>query len=104
MREVTLRTRGEKEIRKLLNKKRRSKAATAAEILESDLEDEQDEVEDAGSFAGDGLNEAADPADDDAMSVGSVDTIDTSTSRAVAQAKGGAGRLEIVIEDSDEEI
>lgn len=90
MRELSLRTRGEKEVRKLLSKKEKSKTATAAEILDTESEDEAEEDD---LLAADVVDNQA---DDDAMSVTSVDSV-------AAMDEPKLGRLEIVIEDSDDE-
>ena len=95
MRELSLRTRGEKEVKKLLSKRKKTKTATAAEILESESDEE---AEDDDLIAADVVD---DGDDDDAMSVTSVDSVATMQSRVMGDPK--AGRLEIVIEDSDDE-
>ena len=100
MKELSLRTRGEKEMRKLLSKKKKSKTATAAEILDTETEDE---AEEDGLLTADAVDEDAAAAaddDDDAMSVTSVDSVATMQSRVMDEPK--PGRLEIVIEDSDD--
>ena len=108
MREVTLRTRGQKEIKKLLSKKRSTKAATAAEILETENEDDADE--DGDVQAADVVDEEADEnemddlddSDDDARSVVSTESRLSTMGKSVLGEKK-VNRLEIVIEDSDDE-
>ena len=90
MKELSLRTRGEKEVKKLLGKRKKTKTATAAEILDSESDDDDDE-----------LGAEFEESDDDAMSVASLDSVATFQSRVIEEPK--SGRLEIVIEDSDDE-
>ena len=95
MTELSLRTRGEKELRKLLSRRKKSKTPTAAEILDTESEDEAEEDDMLAADVGD------DGADDDAMSVTSVDSVATMQSRVMDDPK--PARLGIVIKDSDDE-
>ena len=95
MRELSLRERGEKEVRRLLSKKKKTKLATAAEMMDTESEDDVDDDVDAKIFSEEGSD------DDDAMSVSSVDTVATMQSRVADHCK--PDRLEIVIEDSDDD-
>ena len=105
MGEMTLRTRGQKEVKKLFSKKRSTKAATAAEILETESEDEGDDGEEirAEDVVGeeDGA-ECSEESDGDTRSVASVDSIMSTKAKMVDESRQ-AGRLEIVIEDSDDD-
>jgi structure-specific endonuclease subunit SLX1 len=99
MKELSLRTRGVKEVWKLLSKKKKTKTATAAEIQENESEDDMEEDD---FDATDVVDEEQDPdLDDDAMSVASVDSVATIQSRLEDDPK--PRRLEIVIEDSDDD-
>ena len=98
MRDVSLRARGVKEVRRLLSKKRKSKAATAAEILDSEEEDEDAEGE---LTSADVVDEDFDEEDD--MSVTSVESGQSKVGRSPERSKA-TSRLEIVIEDSDSEL
>ena len=105
MREMTLRTRGQKDVKKLLSKKRSTKAATAAEILETESEDEADEGEDlrAADVVDDEDDaEDMDESDGETRSVASMDSIVSLKGKMVEEPKH-VGRLEIVIEDSDDD-
>lgn len=104
MRLLTLRTRGEKEVTKLLKKRRKGAASIAADMLleESASEDELDE-DVAPDDALDGEQENSDI--DDVASIASVESIrigEPSKPRSAA-AQSIANLLEIVIEDSEEE-
>ena len=100
--EATLRSRGAKEVHKLLSQKKRTKMATVAEILDSESEDD-DGLEEENLIAADVVDEVSDGEeeddDDDAVSVVNLDP-DT---RIAAGAMEPPKRLEIVIEDSDDE-
>ena len=110
MSELSLRLRGQKEIRKLLSKKKPSKAATAAEIMDSESEEELDLAAGTSLTAADvvdeeGVDEDDEEDDDDMASVASIESefpgrVDPSTSKISSKA---GQRLEIVIEDSDDE-
>lgn len=114
MQQVTLRTRGEKEVRKLLSKKAKSRAATAAAILEAESEEEDDDddvmnhddltAQDVVDEEG-GLGDDGDDDDEDNRSVASVDSIFSRNSRMVLDGSPAKKRsnLEIVIEDSEDE-
>jgi len=99
--QVSLRLRGEKEIRKLLSKKRRTKAATAVDIMESESDDDEDAL---GELTSEDVDEEAD--DDDAMSVVSTNSYPTTKSKLEPGVRNGntMNRLEIVIEDSDDDM
>ena len=101
MREVTLRTRGAKEVAKLLSKKKRSKVATAAEILETESEDDVDEEE--VDLAMDDAFDDDNNDDDDAASVSSLDSTASTKSKTAMKPPRLLKRLEIVVEDSDDE-
>lgn len=104
MQQVTLRTRGEKEVEKLLSKKAKSRAATAAAILEAESEEDevmnQDELT-AQDIAGEEgvLSDYDDEDDEDNASVASVDSKVLQCSPTKEPSK-----LEIVIEDSEDEL
>jgi hypothetical protein len=102
--QVSLRSRGEKEINKLLSKKRRTQAVTAVEIMESESDDDEDAL--GGLTAEDVVDEEADDDDDDAMSVVSTNSYPTTKSRLEPGVRNGntMNRLEIVIEDSDDDM
>ena len=95
MKEVSFRIWGAKEVQKLLKKKERGAVAdTGDDEDEDELDDEANAID-----AKDVANECDD--DDDTMSVTSVDS--THSSLTSVGAVGG-GRLDMVVEDSDEEI
>jgi structure-specific endonuclease subunit SLX1 len=96
-RDLSLRSRGEKEVKKLLSKKKKSKTATAAEILESESEEDG---EDGDMDAANVFDEGDIDQNDDAASVTSLDSTAGTQAKAAASLK--ANRLEIVIEDSDD--
>lgn len=106
MQQVTLRTRGEKEVRKLLGKKGKSTAATAAEILETESEHE-DESDEEALTARAVIEEEAELSfdDDENESVASTDSFlsRTSNTRDRDNLPTAGSRLEIVIEDSEDE-
>lgn len=86
MRELSLRTRGEKEVKKLLSKRKKTKTATAVEILESEEDlDSADEVS---------------VVDDDTVSITSLDSVVTQSRH---EPRSESERLEIVIEDSEDD-
>jgi len=101
MREVSLRIRGEKEVRKLLKKKELSKATAAAELMDSESESEDEPIVD--------VSDAADAVDDeyevdDLISVASTRSpnnlrVEPSGPR---KQKVDLTRIEVVIEDSDD--
>lgn len=103
MRDVSLRARGEKEVRRLLSKKRKTKAATAAEIMEIDSEDEDEEAEERDLTPADVVDEEFDNDDNK-----SVTSMDSSTSRPAGTPDRSKSaippRLEIVIEDSESDL
>ncbi|KAI1619234.1 hypothetical protein EDD37DRAFT_660432 [Exophiala viscosa] len=110
MQQVTLRTRGMKEVQKLLKKKGKSTAVAAAEILESESEEEAEEKEALTAqdvvdedFGGD--HEDEEDEDDDNASVASTASVFSPNSKARAGTKqtDHQVRLEIVIEDSEDE-
>ncbi|RMZ83997.1 hypothetical protein DV737_g1382, partial [Chaetothyriales sp. CBS 132003] len=106
MREVTLRTRGQKEVRKVLSRKRSSRAATAAEILDADSEDDESDQDhdhlDVGAVVGQHVDLTAE-SDSDSHSITSLDSIVSSKSREAGASSQAARPLEIVIEDSDDQ-
>ncbi|KAK4940720.1 Slx4p interacting protein [Elasticomyces elasticus] len=113
MQQVTLRTRGLKEVQKLLKKKGKSTAVTAAEILESESEEEAEEKEALTAqdvideeLGGEHEDEAdLEDEEDDNASLAST----ASLFSPIAKGKAGTkqtdhqARLEIVIEDSEDE-
>lgn len=106
MQQVTLRTRGIKEVQKLQGKKGKTTAATAAEILESEGDEEEEDV-DAEALRGQqfGVDEPC-SSDDENASLASVDSFDSRASNNLetsAMPTGHAARLEIVVEDSEDE-
>ncbi|RMD40922.1 hypothetical protein DV735_g4204, partial [Chaetothyriales sp. CBS 134920] len=108
MTQLTLRNRGQKEVRKVLGKKRRPKAATA-EVLESDSDDDVDQEREQSLELDALVGQHVDPtaeSDSDADSVASLDSIlsSKSTRSQIARASSQPTRpLEIVIEDSDDQ-
>lgn len=94
MKELTVRVRGAKQVVKILKKTR------AGSIV--DMSDEEDELsDDEDVLTRNDIADEGQPDGDDAMSVTSVD----SECASITTAKVGPGeRLEIVIEDSDDEI
>ncbi|KAK5270418.1 Slx4p interacting protein [Exophiala xenobiotica] len=94
MQQVTLRMRGLKEIKKLLGKKGKGAAATAAEILED--EGEESEADEEALTAQEVVDEELDDDQDgdDAASIASTDSYISRASEFEA---------EIVIEDSEDE-
>ena len=110
MQQVTVRARGVKEMRKILARKSKGQAAIAAEILETESEDD-DEIEHSTLTARDvidenfGLSDDDDDDDDDNLSVASADSALSRTSDQVAESKQGdkQSRHEMVIEDSEDE-
>ena len=104
MAELSLRLRGQKEIRKLLSKKRPSRAATAAELMDSESEEEQDLAGEQSPSADNVVDEEGDDGDDMA-SIASLEydfpvRLDPLIPERPSKS---AQRLEIVIEDSDDE-
>ena len=97
MRDVSLRARGEQEVRKLLSKKRKTKAATAAELIDGEEEDD-DETE---LTPADVANQ--DSEEDDNMSVTSLVSARSKLGLTPERSKVPP-RLEIVIEDSDSDL
>jgi structure-specific endonuclease subunit SLX1 len=97
MRDVSLRARGEIEVQKLLSKKRKTKAATAAEIMETDSEDEDDDEREL--TPADVVDDEFD--EDDIMSVTSVESSNAPKSKLKAAVPP---KLEIVIENSESEL
>lgn len=109
MQQVTVKTRGVKEMAKLLKKKGKGQAATAAEILETEDEDDDDEMDNEAIDTHDVIDEdvvrSDDDHDDDRGSVASMDSDFSQASNlgpSPSKAKSGS-RLEIVIEDSEDE-
>ncbi|EXJ94004.1 hypothetical protein A1O1_02397 [Capronia coronata CBS 617.96] len=116
MQQVTLRTRGLKEVQKLLQRKGKSTVATAAEIMETESEDEEDDDDNNGDMltAQEVVDEEADMSDDDGQednasvaSIGSTDSFMSPRSKSHVGTTVGRSpqstRLEIVIEDSEDE-
>lgn len=105
MQEVTLRARGEKEIRKLLNKKGKSRAVTAAEILDTESEDEMDLTTEGLLSAPEVVDDGAVGDVDDTVSVASTSSyVSVATNSELWEdASAKTAKLEIVIEDSEDE-
>lgn len=113
MRQVTLRNRGWNEVKKLLGKKGKSTAAAAAEILESECEEDgsaserEEEALTARAVVGEEAEmDLDDDNDDDCASVASTDSFASRISNAETggfKEAAGPTRLEIVIEDSEDE-
>ncbi|KIW68705.1 hypothetical protein PV04_04629 [Phialophora macrospora] len=115
MRQVTLRNRGVKEVKKLLSRKgKKSTAAVAAEIMDTYSEDSDSECEEepltAKHVVDEGYQVSSD--DDDELSVASADSFVSGTSDREGGRRPGsvaaAGErpkvmLERVIEDSEDE-
>lgn len=97
MKEVSLRSRGQKEIAKVLARRKKPAGAIAAEILETesegDVEDDEAAIED----------EEHDEDDDEAASVASMESFGSMISKIVPLPGSNKDRIEIVIEDSDED-
>ena len=103
MRDVSLRARGEKEVRKLLSKKKKTEAATAAEIMETDSEEEAEEAEEQELTPADVVDDEFD--EDDNMSVTSMDSSASKPAVTPDKLKSAIPpRLEIVIEDSESDL
>jgi structure-specific endonuclease subunit SLX1 len=114
MQQVTLRTRGVKEVQKLLGNKGNTTAAAAAEILETESEEEND-LDDGELTAQEVVDEDVDEEaeggfddeqDDENVSVASADSFTSRTSNVADTATrtaAGPARLEIVIEDSEDD-
>ncbi|RMZ87657.1 hypothetical protein DV736_g5118, partial [Chaetothyriales sp. CBS 134916] len=104
MRELTLRTRAEKDVHKVLAKKRGSKVATAAEILDTDSEDnfEQEHMLEVSALVGQQVDFTAE-SDSDTHSITSLDSVVSTRSRIAGASGQESGLLEIVIEDSDDQ-
>lgn len=121
MQQVTLRTRGMKEVKKLLGKKNgKSTAAVAGEILETESEDDENHSgrEDEELVAKQVVEEEEaelsldEEDDDDRSSVASADSFTSQASSRSKVKRGGSaassrskaeGKLEMVIEDSEDE-
>ncbi|KAJ9617107.1 Slx4p interacting protein [Cladophialophora chaetospira] len=115
MQQVTLRNRGPKEVKKLLGKKgKKSIAAVAAEIIETESEDS--DMEEDALTAKHVVDEEAELSsqgdEDDGSSVASADSFLSRTSNdsrkgkaksTVGDKKKTKGKLEMVIEDSEDE-
>jgi structure-specific endonuclease subunit SLX1 len=94
MKEVSLRSRGQKEIGKVLARRKKPASAIAAEILETESEGDVEDDEMA--------LEEGDQDDDDNASVASMESFGSMISRIVPLSRGDKSRVAIVIEDSDE--
>ncbi|KIW45920.1 uncharacterized protein PV06_01626 [Exophiala oligosperma] len=107
MQQVTLRTRGMKEVKKIMAQKSRKTATSASEMLEEQSEEES-ETEADGLTSGEVIDEEflEEHEDDDNMSVASTESLMSTTATRIAQDKIAVDepRLEVVIEDSEEEI
>jgi structure-specific endonuclease subunit SLX1 len=93
MKEVTLRCRAQKEVGKVLATRKKSAAAAAAEILETESEggiDEDDAVADEDD-------------EDDNASMASMESFGSMISKVVPMSQQDDDRVEIVIEDSDDD-
>ncbi|EXJ92099.1 hypothetical protein A1O3_00649 [Capronia epimyces CBS 606.96] len=112
MQQVTLRTRGIKEVQNLLGKRGKSTAAAAAEILETESENDdeqengegvltlQDAVDDEPGLSGEEQEDNLSVA-----SVASTDSLISLTPNVLGDADNSTqpGKLEIVIEDSEDD-
>lgn len=99
MKEMTLRTRGNKHVQKVLKRKRVGKTADGAVQLESEDEDEDDFEEDAL----DELHSKHTVEDDDHMSVTSIDS-ETSAIGSNPRLAAAGFHPNSVIADSDDDI
>jgi len=99
MKEMSLRTRGPKEVKKALSKSMKS-TVSAAEILETESEDDLEDEED---FDAEDSGEDRPISDIDAQSVTSMESFSTMISKMINASPGKTKRLEIVIEDSDDD-
>jgi structure-specific endonuclease subunit SLX1 len=94
MKELSIRVRGTKDVQKILKK---TKAGANV-----DMNDDADESDDeGGALTANDIADESQPDDDDVTSVTSVDS-ECSTMTTTSVLRGG--RLEAVVEDSDEEI
>ncbi|KIX98618.1 uncharacterized protein Z520_05919 [Fonsecaea multimorphosa CBS 102226] len=119
MQQVTLRNRGEKEVKKLMGKKSKTTASAAAEMMETESEEEDGPSESEEEEALTARRVVAEEAelssddggdDEDRMSLASVDSFTSMASNVSSglAVKPPAGteepkRLQIVIEDSEDE-
>lgn len=108
MRQVSLRARGAKEVNKLLSKRKKNKTVEARDILESESDQEDHEIEEltAIDIVDDEFEEDhTDGDEDDAKSVMSTDSKISLLSVPESNTKSAlqSSKLEIVIEDSDDE-
>lgn len=103
MQELSLRLRGQKEVSKILSKHKKSTTTTAASVLETDSEDDvEDDFLDAADAADCGEDDELDEQDDDARSVTSIESFSSVISKALPKSQND-DKLEIVIEDSDDD-
>lgn len=107
MRPVSLRIRGEKEVKKLLKKKRGSKAATAAEIMEDESDEEDgDELDNETLVIPDDVDADhdvdADEDKDETLSLSSFGSVLDET-KSPAKANKACTKIEIEIGDSEDE-
>ncbi|KAL2413200.1 Structure-specific endonuclease subunit SLX1 [Exophiala dermatitidis] len=112
MQQVTLRTRGLKEVQQLLRKRGKTTAAVPAEILETESEDEDGDEEDEGDVltAQEVVDEleAEDVSEEEQADNASVSSAESLLSipshlEEVIDRSPQHARLEIVIEDSEDE-
>ncbi|RMZ79664.1 hypothetical protein DV738_g3238, partial [Chaetothyriales sp. CBS 135597] len=104
MTQLTLRNRGQKDVQKILRKKRKPKATTAAEVLETDSEDDFDQEEEQNLELGALVGQHVAGSDSDTDSIVSLDSVLSSTRPQIARPSSQSTRpLEIVIEDSDDQ-
>lgn len=115
VKEMSLRLRGEKEMQKVLKKKRKDKAAPGVEVPSTDQESEDSEDENEDEDDGEDMLTAANVAkhgsgwreppidNDDLMSVTSADSSVSRFSQLGSPSKSRSKdpHLEVVIEDSD---
>ena len=94
---LTLRTRAEKEVSKLLKQRGREAVAVAAELLE--------ETDSGGGFSDqEHIEDDAESDLSDATSITSGESSCSPTKAAMAPPSLSSNRLEIVIEDSEDEL
>jgi structure-specific endonuclease subunit SLX1 len=105
MRAVSLQVRGEKEVKKLLMKKRGTKAATAAEIMDDESDEDEDDPDPEMTAETDevgGEDEELDDNNNETMSLSSFGSI-LNDSKSPNRASKATTRTEIVIGDSEDE-
>lgn len=97
MKETSLRSRGQKEIDKVLSKRKKAAAVNAAGVVETDSEEDMEEDTVVAE------HEVSDEDRDDAASMTSIESFSSMISKVVPLAHNGKSHVEIVIEDSEED-